>query len=38
MTFNLGNKLVFIDYFQFLGFSLNSLVKKLRENDFKQLS
>ena len=38
MNFNINNKLVFIDRFQFLSFSLDSLVKKLGESDFICLS
>ena len=36
-SFSLNNKLVFIDSFQFLTSSLDSLVKNLGENDFKHL-
>ena len=38
MGFSINNKLVFIDSFQFLTFSLDSLVKKLGKDDFKYLS
>ena len=38
MSFNVINKLSFIDSFQFLSFSLDGLVKKLDINDFKYLS
>ena len=38
MSFSLGNKLVFISSFQFLSFSFDSLVKNIRENDFKYTS
>ena len=38
MSFNINNKLVFIDSFQFLSYSLDSLVKNLVKNDFKYLS
>ena len=38
MNFNINNKLVFIDSFQFLSFSLDSLVKKLGESHFICLS
>ena len=37
-SFSLGNKLVFIGSFQFLSFSLDSLVKNIRKNDFKYTS
>ena len=37
-SFSLDNKLVFIDSFHFLSFSLDSLVKKLGVNDVKYLS
>ena len=37
MSFNINNKVSFIDCFQFLSFSLGSLVKNLVENDFKYL-
>ena len=37
MSFSLDDKLVFIDSFQFLGSSLESLVKNLAKNDFKNL-
>ena len=38
MSFTLNNKLRFTDSFQFLSFSLNSLVKDLSEDNFKYLS
>ena len=38
MSFNINNKLIFIDSFQFLSSSLDSLVKTLCKNDFKYLS
>ena len=38
MSFNINNKLVFIDSFQSLSYSLDSLVKNLVKNDFKYLS
>ena len=38
MSFNINNKLVFIDSFQFLSFSLDILVKNLRKDDFKYFS
>ena len=38
MSFSINNKLAFIDSFQFLSFSLNSLVKKLGKIDFRYLS
>ena len=38
MSFTIHNKLIFIDSFQFLGSSLDSLVKNLSEIDFKYLS
>ena len=31
MSFNINNKLIFLDSFQFLSFSLDSLVKNLRK-------
>lgn len=34
-SFNLVNKLVFIDYFQCLSFLIDIWFKKVRENDFK---
>ena len=37
MSFNFNNKLAFIDSFQFLSTSVDSLVKKLGKNDFKYL-
>ena len=38
MRFDISNKLIFIDNFQFLSSSLDSLVKNLGKNDFKYLS
>ena len=38
MSFTINNKLSFIDSFQFLSSSLESLVKNLNEDDFKYLS
>ena len=38
MSFNINNKLSFIDSFQFLSSSLNNLVKNLSKDDFKYLS
>ena len=38
MSFNINNKLDFIDSFQFLSSSLDSLVKNLGNDDFKYLS
>ena len=38
MTFNIINKIIFIDSFQFLSSSLEKLVKILGKNDFKYLS
>ena len=38
MSFSINNKLTFIDSFQFLSSSLDSLVKNLNEDDFKYLS
>ena len=38
MSFNIGNKLIFIDSFQFLPSSIDSLVKSLSKDDFKYLS
>ena len=38
MSFSINNKLSFIDSFQFLSSSLDSLVKNLTKNDFKYLS
>ena len=34
MSFNISNKLIFIDSLQFLSYSLDSLVKNLGKNDF----
>ena len=38
MSFTINNKLRFIDSFQFLSSSLDSLVKNLSKNDFKYFS
>ena len=38
MGFSMNNKLSFIHSFQFLSFSLDSLVKNWGKNDFKYLS
>ena len=38
MSFNINNKLSFIDSFQFLSSSLDSFVKNLGKDDFKYLS
>ena len=38
ISFNINNKLIFIDSFQFLSSSLNSLVKNLGKDNFKYLS
>ena len=38
MSFNINNKLIFIDSFQFLSSSLESLVENLGKDDFKHLS
>ena len=38
MSFNINNKYIFIDRFQFLNFSLHSLIKNLGEDDFNYLS
>ena len=38
MSFTINNKLSFIDSFQFLSSSLDSLVKNLGKDDFKYLS
>ena len=35
MSFSINNKLSFIDSFQFLSFSLDSLVKNLNKDDFR---
>ena len=37
MSFNINNKLSFIDSFQFLSSSLDSLVKNLNKDDFRYL-
>ena len=38
MSFNINNKLIFIDSFQFLSSLLDSLVKHLGKDDFKYFS
>ena len=38
ISFSINNKLSFIDSFQFLSYSLDSLVKNLVNDDFKYLS
>ena len=38
MSFTINNKLNFLDSFQFLSFSLDSLVKNLSQDDFEYLS
>ena len=38
MSFTINNGLSFIDRFQFLSFSLDSLVKNLNNEDFKYLN
>ena len=38
MSFNVNNKLIFINRFQFLSSSLDSLVKNLNKDDFKYFS
>ena len=38
MSFNINNKLNFIDSLQFLSCPINSLVKNLGKDDFKYLS
>ena len=38
MSFTINNKLSFIESFQFLSSSLDSLVKNLSDNDFEHLS
>ena len=38
MSFSINNKLRFIDSFQFLSSSLDSLVKNLGKDDFKYLT
>ena len=38
MSFNVNNKFIFIDIFQFLSSSLDSLVNSLVENDFNYLN
>ena len=38
MSFNVNNKFIFIDIFQFLSSSLDSLVNSLGENDFNYLN
>ena len=38
MSFNVNNKFIFVDIFQFLSSSLDSLVNSLGENDFNYLN
>ena len=38
MSFTINNKLSFVDSFQFLSYSLDTLVKNLSKDDFKYLS
>ena len=38
MSFNVNNKFIFIDIFQFLSSSLDSLVNSLGENDLNYLN
>ena len=38
MSFNINNKLIFVDSFQFLNSLLDSLVKNLGKDDFKYLN
>ena len=38
MIFNINNKSIFIDSFQFLIFSLNNLVKNLGKDDLKYMN
>ena len=38
MSFSINNKSIFIDRFQFLNSSLDSLIKNLDKNQFKYLS
>ena len=38
MSFSINSKLIFIDSFQFLSSSLDSLVKNLGKDDFRYLS
>ena len=38
INFSINNKLIFIDSFQFLSSSLDSLVENLNKEDFKYLS
>ena len=38
MSFNINNKLIFIERFEFLSSSLDMLVKDLGKDDFKYLS
>ena len=37
MSFSISNKLIFIDSFQFLSSSLDSLIQNLTNNNFKYL-
>ena len=38
MSFNINNKLIFIDSFQFLSSSLDSVVNNLGKNEFKHIT
>ena len=38
MIFTINNKLAFIESMQFMNSSLDALIKKLSDNDFKYLS
>ena len=38
MSFNINNKLIFIETFQFLSSSSDSVIKNLGKDDFKYLS
>ena len=38
MSFDVNNKFIFVDIFQFLSSSLDSLVNSLGENDFNYLN
>ena len=38
MSFNINNKLIFIETFQFLSSSSDSVIKNLSKDDFKYLS
>ena len=37
MSFSFNNKLIFIDSFQFLSYSLDNLIKNSSKDDFKYL-